>query len=108
MTEEMEKAVQEEQQQIKIEKKQTEAPSLYVDNAQFSRTEWDIRLDLGELHSINSETKTMFVIPKVRLLMTPAFAERFLEVFARIMEKWKEAAKRAETEEMQAPKEPTE
>jgi hypothetical protein len=106
MAEEIEKAAQEEQQ-IKIEAKQTDVPSLYVDNAQFSRTEWDVRLDLGELHSVVSETKTMFVIPKVRLLMTPAFAERFVEVFSRIMEKWKEAQKQAEIEATQTPKETT-
>lgn len=113
MAEETEKVVQEEQQKIKVkvEEKETSLPSLYVNSAQFSRSEWDIRIDFGEQHSVDPETKTMFVIPKIRLLMTPGYAERFLQVFASVVEKWKQAEKQAEAEEKaeieKAPKEPT-
>ena len=109
MAEETEKAVQEEHKQIKIEVKETSVPSVYVNTAQFSRTEWDVRIDLGEQHSVDPETSTMLVIPKLRLLMTPDFAERFLEIFARTIERWKQQAEeqaKAKAEETKTTKEP--
>ena len=107
MAEETEKVVQEEQQKLKVVEKEASVPSLYANSAQFSRTEWDIRIDLGEQHSIDSETKTMFITPKIRLVMTPDFAERFLLIFAGVIEKWKQAEKQAEAEGTLVPKKPT-
>ena len=108
MAEEIEKAAQQDQQQIKIEEKETSIPSLYVNSAQFSRTEWDVRIDLGELYSVDAETKTMSVVPKVRLLMTPDFAERFLGIFDRVIQRWKDQAEElAQMKETEPPKEPT-
>lgn len=106
MAEETGKGAPEEQQKIKVEEKAASVPSIYVNSAQFSRTEWDVRIDFGEQDSVEPETSTMFVIPKLRLLMTPDFAERFLEIFARVIEKWKQqqAEKQAKAEETPSPK----
>ena len=66
--------------QVTFEEKKTDVPTLYVNNAQFSTTEWDIRIDLSELHSIDVEAKKMFIVPRLRLVMSPFFATRFFQV----------------------------
>jgi len=102
MSEEIEKAAQEEQQ-VKIVEKQTEVPSLYVNNAQFTNTEWDIRIDVGELHSVDAETKTMFVVHRLRLIMNPGFAQRFVDVLAGTLARRKQAESQAQTLEPKSP-----
>lgn len=66
--------------QVKFEEKKTDVPTIYVNNAQFSTTEWDIRIDLSELHSLDVEARKMFIVPRVRLVMSPQFAVRFFQV----------------------------
>ena len=106
MADETGKGTQDEKGRIKVEEKETALPSLYINNAQFSMTEWDVRIDLGELHSVDAEKRTMFIAPRLRVIMTPEFAQRFLEALHGVLEKRRQVEKEAETEQPQATKEP--
>ena len=93
--------------QVTFEEKKTDVPTLYVNNAQFSTTEWDIRIDLSELHSIDVEAKKMFVVPRVRLVMSPLFANRFFQVMQNNLQQFQKSLeeKVKEARETNPPKE---
>ena len=92
---------------------ETPAPSLYVNHAQFSMSEWDIRMDLSEQYGIdqdpdNAETAIMSVVPKLRVIMTPTYARLFAKTLQEVIEKRVEAEKQAQSERANAAGEDTE
>ncbi len=52
-------------------------PSLYVNNVQFSASQWDIRLDFGEIQTPppGAPSSSQLVIQKIGVILTPAFAK---------------------------------
>ena len=110
MDEQPKPAVQVTQHKLKnLQTKIVEAPvpSLYVNHAQFSMSEWDIRIDLSEQHVIdqdpnNAETAIMSIVPKLRLIMTPTYAQLFSRILHEVLEKRLEATKQAQSEKAKA------
>ena len=58
---------------------QPEAPTIYVNNAAFGMTEWDMTVDISEIHSADIEEQALKIIPRARLIMSPPFALRFYQ-----------------------------
>ena len=60
-----------------------ELPTFYTNNAQFSSTEMDLRIDLGEIQdseTLPDGTLKIRVVPKARVFMSWPFALRFYKV----------------------------
>jgi len=82
---------------------QPEAPSIYINNANFGMTEADITVDIGEIYSVIPEEQIFNIVPRARLIMSVPFAFRFLialktqldkhqQVKAQLLEESKRAA----------------
>ena len=92
------KAVQANPKKLKTQSIETSVPSLYTNHAQFSMSEWDMRIDLGEQHMVeidpsDAESAIMSVVPKLRLIMTPSYARLFAKTLTDVLEKRAEAEK---------------
>ena len=65
--------------QITFESVKADVPTIYVNNARFGMTEWDMNIELGEIHSANPAEKKLLIIPRARLIMSVSFATRFFQ-----------------------------
>jgi hypothetical protein len=54
-------------------------PTVYANDAICSLTQWDMRIDFRELQELKVESKTMTVVPRVRIVMSHKFAVRFYQ-----------------------------
>ena len=64
---------------LKLKNVQVQAPTIYVNNAAFGMTEWDMTVDISEIHSADMEEMALNIIPRARLVMSPPFAIRFYQ-----------------------------
>ena len=70
-------------------------PSFYINNAVFSSTPWDIRLDLSEMKTLTRaddeeegpQTVVAHVIRRATIVITPAYARSFVEALTAQIEK---------------------
>ena len=67
-------------------------PSFYINNALFSSTQWDIRVDLSEMKTLtvkdeDPKTVVMQVFRRATIVMTPAYARVFVEALTAQMDK---------------------
>ena len=70
-------------------------PSFYINNAVFSSTPWDIRLDLSEMKTLTSaddeeedpQTVVAHVIRRATIVMTSAYARAFVEALTAQIDK---------------------
>ena len=70
-------------------------PSFYINNAVFSSTPWDIRVDLSEMKTLTSadkeeedpQTVVAHVIRRATLVMTSAYARAFVEALTAQIDK---------------------
>jgi len=96
-----------EEVRLTFEAVNADVPTIYVNNARFGMTEWDMNIELGEIHSADSEKKKLFIIPRARLVMSVSFALRFhqamksnLDNYQKLLEQ--EMRIREETQKSQA------
>lgn len=73
-------------QKVKYENIEVSYPTIYINNAEFGTTEWDINLTLSEINKANVETNTLGIVPRVRIVMSVPFAVRFVEVMKRTLD----------------------
>ncbi len=83
-----------------IEFVQAQCPTLYINNAQFGTTEWDIHMDLSEIKDANVETKTLYVIPRIKIVMSIPFAIKFAAVMQKTLDSFTQAM-RETTEQLE-------
>ena len=93
--------------QLTLESVKADVPTIYVNNARFGMTEWDMNIELGEIHSADPAEKKLFVIPRAKLVMSVSFALRFhqamkanLDNYQKLLEQ--EIQRREEAQKSQA------
>jgi len=72
-------------------------PSIYVNNAIFDMTQWDINIDLSELRRAipgeNPDSPILLINPTVRLIMTVPYAKVFADALLRHIAKYEKIEK---------------
>lgn len=68
-------------------------PSLYANNVQFSASQWDIRLDFGEIQTPPAGAlppTAQVVIQKIGVILTPTFAKVVAETLSQMIKQHEE------------------
>lgn len=97
MTEEKGNGRQEEIQ-VTFEPIKADVPTIYVNNAVFSQTQWDMRIDLSELYTLDVENKKMSIVPRARLIMDFRFAARFVDAMSQNLQRLHEIMEQQQRE----------
>lgn len=81
---------------------ENDPPSVYVNNAVFDMTQWDITIDLSELRGAKPgetpDTAVALINQKVRLIMTVPYAKVFSETLIKHLAKHQQIEKKQPSE----------
>ncbi len=90
-------------QKVQYENIEVSYPTVYINNAEFGTTEWDMSLTLSEINKADGETATIFIVPRVRIVMSIPSALRFVEVMMRTLDTYRKTV----TEQLEKQQQPS-
>jgi hypothetical protein len=79
-----------------IETVRAEVPTIYVNNATFGMTEFDIHIELSEIQGANPDEKKVLISPRARAVMSYPFALRFLSTLSKFLDAYGKTKKEQE------------